>query len=54
MDIDSSKVLVSVLRSLDKLILVVVNINASGYNDILCTLDIGTHWSFSVVNIPTL
>ena len=46
MDTDSSKVLVSVLRALDKLILVVVNFNASGYNDILCTVDLGTHWSF--------
>lgn len=38
---------VSVIRSLDKLVVVVINTNVTGYNDLTCEIHISDHWAFS-------
>ena len=47
-------VVVQVLRSIDKLILIAINVYAGSYNDVLCTIGIGTHWYFDKYNIQSL
>ena len=54
MDATDEDVIVQVLRSVDKLVLIVININAGSYNDILCSVDVGTHWYFEKYNIKSL
>jgi hypothetical protein len=36
---------VAVIRSVDKLIIVAINTNADGYNDLLCEVHISDHWN---------
>ena len=53
-DDDPMKSTVAIVRSLDKLIVVVINTNADGYNDVLCYSNLETHWQFKPHTIQTL
>ena len=54
MSASSDKILVQVIRAVKKLVLIVINIDAGSYNDILCHVDINTHWYFYTTAIKEL
>ena len=45
---------VAVVRSLDKLVVIVINTNVSGYNDLTCYAHISDHWNFKSHTISKL
>ena len=50
----NDEVMVEVVRSPEKLLVVIVNTNAKGYSNLLCHTGIDKHWTFSTHTIKTI
>lgn len=50
----SQDVLVETVLTPSTLVLVVLNVKASGYSNLLCHVDVGKHWSFSAQTVGSL
>ncbi len=49
------EVLVDVIRSPDQVVVAIVNVNATGYSNLLCHVEIlGAHWKFSDLHLSTV